>query len=79
MIVTKYLGPTNHRGSHIKATGPLGSATVSYDSALDSSANYDAAVKAYCNKYPKAPREFIRGTDGNNYVYIATTCPTVQL
>jgi len=79
MIVTKYLGPTDHKGSRIKATGVFGSVTVSYDSAIDNSANYDRAVKAYCDKYPDATREFIRGTDGCNYVYIATTCPKVSV
>lgn len=81
MITTKFLGPTNHRGSRIKATGPFGSVTVSYDSALDNSANYDAAVKAYCDKHPNSCREYIRGIDasGHNYVYIATTCPKVIL
>ena len=81
MIVTKYLGPTNHKGSRIKATGPLGSVTVSYDSALDNAANYDAAVTAYIELFGAQPREYIRAVmpDGNNYVYIATTCPKVQL
>jgi hypothetical protein len=33
-IVTKFLGPTDHRGSRIKATAEAGSITVSWDHGL---------------------------------------------
>jgi len=79
MIITKYLGPTDHKGSRIKATGSQGSVTISRNFAVNVDVDYDRAVKAYCDKFPDAPREFIRGTDGCNYVYIATTCPKVSV
>ncbi len=46
-IVTKFLGPTNCRGSRVKATSASGhTLTVSWDHALDSDANHIAAAKA---------------------------------
>lgn len=50
-ILTKYLGPTNNRGSRIKATSGSGiSVVVSYDSALSSGENHAAACKALVDK-----------------------------
>ena len=53
-IVTKYSGPTNHRGARIKATahtGQGGSITTPWDYALDTCANHRAAALALANKY----------------------------
>lgn len=49
-ILTKYLGPTNVRGSRIKATARAGSVTASYDHALDADGNHKAAAAALCAK-----------------------------
>lgn len=50
-ISTKYLGPTNTRGSRIKASSGSGvSVTVPYDHGLDSFANHQAAAEALCKK-----------------------------
>ena len=49
-IITKYLGPTNTRGSRIKATAWAGSVTVSYDYSLDTVGNHKAAAQALCDK-----------------------------
>jgi len=49
-IITKYLGPTNVRGSRIKATCAAGSLTVSYDDALGSDGNHRAVAEALCVK-----------------------------
>lgn len=48
-IVTKFLGPTNTRGSRVKATTPSGqSVTIGWDHALDSDANHTrAAARCY--------------------------------
>lgn len=43
-IVTKYLGPTNHRGARIKATAQAGSITLSWDHALNADDNHQAAA-----------------------------------
>ncbi len=46
-IVTKYLGPTNHRGSRVKATAQAGSMVYSWDDALDADENHAKAATAY--------------------------------
>jgi len=43
-IQTKYLGPTNHRGSRVKAACEAGSMTVSWDYALNVEENHKAAA-----------------------------------
>lgn len=45
-IITKYLGPTNTRGSRIKATCWNGTVTVSYDCGLESNDNHKNAANA---------------------------------
>lgn len=50
-ISTKYYGPTNTRGSRIKASdSDNNNATVSYNYALNSEDNHIAAAMALCNK-----------------------------
>lgn len=49
-IQTKYLCPTNSRGSRIKATCEGGSVTVGYDHALNIDDNHRAACEALITK-----------------------------
>ncbi len=50
-ILTKYLGPTNHRGSRVKAYTESGlKITVSWDHALNVEMNHRAAAHALANK-----------------------------
>jgi hypothetical protein len=49
-IVTKYLPPTNVKGSRIKATAAAGSLTVHIDHALNIEDNHAVAAKALANK-----------------------------
>lgn len=49
-IQTKYIGPTNTKGSRIKATAFGGSVTVSYDDALSQEKNHQAAAIALAEK-----------------------------
>ena len=65
-ITSKYHGPTDTRGSKVRATGFRGSVTVPYDSALDSEANHRAAVVALCAKLGWDADRFFGGgmTDG---------------
>jgi hypothetical protein len=49
-IVTKFIGPTNHRPSRIKATADAGTCTVSWDYSLGVSDNHIGAAKALCAK-----------------------------
>jgi hypothetical protein len=50
-IVTHYIGPTNYRGSRVKATCAAGSITLGWDHSLNSEQNHDAAAKALANKF----------------------------
>lgn len=43
-IVTKYLGPTDHKGARVKARCEAGSLIVSWDDAKDTEANHDHAA-----------------------------------
>jgi hypothetical protein len=45
-IITKYFGPTNSRGSRIKATCAAGSVTISYPYELSGQACHRAAADA---------------------------------
>jgi hypothetical protein len=49
-IKTAYLGPTNVRGSRIKASCAAGSITLHYDDSLNSDANHKTAAKALIDK-----------------------------
>lgn len=49
-ILTKYLGPTDHRGARITAKTHGGAITVPWDHSLNSEDNHTAAAKAYCAK-----------------------------
>jgi hypothetical protein len=44
-IQTRYFGPTNFKGSRIKATCSGGSVTVGYDHALNITENHQAAAE----------------------------------
>lgn len=50
-IITKYLGPSNTRGSRIKATEPDGkSITISWNHALSAEANHSDAARMLMDK-----------------------------
>jgi len=70
-ISTKYLGPTNVRGSRVKATAEAGSLTLSWDDALDSYANHAAAALMLANKFNWGGVWYGGGT-GHGYVFVDT-------
>lgn len=50
-ITTKYIGPTNFRGSRVKASdGDGNSYTMAWDSAYGAESNHRAAVQSLCAK-----------------------------
>lgn len=55
MIKTKYLKPTTHRGSRVKATFNGQSVTLGYDHGLSPEGNHVAAASALCNKLGLSP------------------------
>jgi hypothetical protein len=50
-IITKFLPPTNVRGSRVKATAEAGSVTLSWDHALNAELNHAAAAHALASKF----------------------------
>lgn len=50
-ITTKFLGPSNVRGSRIKASCERGSIVISWDHSFNSSNNHENAVKALLEKF----------------------------
>lgn len=49
-IQTKFIGPTNTKGSRVKATCRLGSVTLGWDHALNQKENHLEALQAMCDK-----------------------------
>ncbi len=69
-IKTKYLGPTNTKGSRIKATAEGGnSITISYPYELSGEAVYKKAAIALCEKM-NWPTDLIGGGINNEYVFV---------
>jgi hypothetical protein len=50
-IVTKYIGPSNTKGSRIKAIAAAGSLTVHINNALNIEDNHRNAAEALANKF----------------------------
>lgn len=72
-ITTRYIGPTNFRGSRVKATAAAGSVTLNWDDALNSDANHEAAALALATKYGWRGGWFGGGMpDGCGNVYVCS-------
>ncbi len=81
VIITRYLGPTNTRGSRISATHKRDSETtwravIAWDHALNPAANHQAAAMALLAKWPlgegQEPFELVaRGHDHDAYYFTA--------
>lgn len=52
-ITTKYISPTNHKGSRVKAECERGQITIDWDDALNATENHIAACKALRLKFAK--------------------------
>ena len=77
VIITRYLGPTNHRGSRVKATHQRDSevtwqATLGWDYSLDSTANHQLAAEQLLSKWVTSDDLVIvgRGHDHNCYYWL---------
>lgn len=70
-IETRYFGPTNFRGSRVKATAQAGSVTLSWDDALSVDENHVAAARALASKYGWSGR-YAGGAlvNGRGYVFV---------
>ncbi len=67
-ITTKYIGPTNYRGSRVKATASAGSVTLEWDDELNTSANHASVAQALCNKFGWTG-EYVMGGTETGYVF----------
>lgn len=74
-IETKYLGPTNHRGSRFTARCDAGRITVSYNYALGVEENHRAAAEALRLKLGWDEQYYgrlVTGSTRNGYVHVFT-------
>ena len=70
-ITTKYMGPTNFRGSRIKASDEDGNqVTIGYESDLSSDAAHDKAAIALCRKMGWTHHGLVRGGTKRGNVYV---------
>lgn len=79
-ILTRFLGPTNHRGSRIKATAWRESVTVPYPHEMDTGRAHRAAAEALCDKLADGEGTWLitAGADlpkGNGYAFIIEWVP----
>jgi hypothetical protein len=80
-ITTRFLGPTNHRGSRVKARCQAGSLFWSWDHAHDPEQNHDDAANALARKLgwigPDSDWFLVGGGlpdgTGNAYVLVRST------
>jgi hypothetical protein len=79
-IQTKFLGPTNFRGSRIKATamdnfsdGRAISVTIGYDHALNGDANHRVAAEKLLPHVVRSPEgvHMVAGAWKRGYVFVA--------
>jgi hypothetical protein len=72
-ITAHYIGPSNTKGSRIKATAAAGSLTVHYDDSLNSEQNHAKAAEALANKFKWSGRWFGGGLpDDRGYAFVCT-------
>jgi len=72
-IVTRFLAPTNHQPSRVKATAAAGRLTVPWDHSLGVSANHQAVARALADRFGWAGRWVSGGMplgDGDVFVCV---------
>ena len=72
-ITTRYLGPTNTRGSRIKAIAAAGSITISCDDSLNIEQQHAKAAQALANKF-KWKGSYYQGGMPNDCGYCFVHC-----
>lgn len=78
-IVTKYIGPTNTRGSRVKATASAGSVTLQWDCSLNADDNHMVAAETLAAKFKWKGAWFGGGMpNGKGNVYVCVNAPTDQ-
>lgn len=69
-ITTKYLGPTNARGSRVKATAAAGSVTLEWDDALNVEENHTLAAEALMARMGWKATLYRGGLPGGGYCFV---------
>ena len=69
-IVTKWLDPTNHRGSRVRASCDAGSLTVSWDYEVGVEGNHRAAALALAEKLGWGTENWIGGEFKGTCVWV---------
>lgn len=72
-IKTKYIGPSNTRGSRVKATAAAGSRTMAWDHRLNDCDNHTAAAKEYAQRMEWTGEWFGGMTEDGSYVFVCAT------
>lgn len=73
-ITTKYIGPSNVKGSRVKATAAAGIVTLHWDNSLNSDDNHKMAAKALATKLGWDYGEWICGvTKEGQSVWVCNT------
>jgi len=71
-IQTKYLGPTTHKGSRVKAYDLDGNSfTIPWDYGKKDSDIHLGAVMGFCEKYDWPPYQWHFGSTKDGYTWIA--------
>jgi hypothetical protein len=71
-ITTKYLGPSNVRGSRVKAFAEASSITLNWDHRLNAEGNHQAAAEALANKLGWHGKWFGAGLPNQDMVFVCT-------
>lgn len=71
-IITKYLGPSDYRGSRVKAFTDQDTRIVDWDHALSMEKNHDRAAVALCQKMGWKGT-LVRGGIKHGYAYVFAT------
>lgn len=69
-IVTKFVGPTNFRGSRIVVSAQAGRMIVAWDHALNTDQNRDRAAQAFADKWGWKGRLVGGGLPGSGNCYV---------
>lgn len=70
-ISTKYFGPTDHRGSRIKASCGAGSLVIPWDHSLDVEENHTKAAHSLISKLGWGPAsDWAAGSTSTGFVFV---------
>lgn len=69
-IVTKYIGPSNHRGSRVKAFCEAGEFTMPWDCELSPEQNHMKAMVFLCGRLGRDSRNYAMGSLPANTGYV---------